>query len=150
MDNILSRYHCVDCGYMWFSLWDSACDDDCPCCGSGPYTPVEFIDVTQVFGGTKGNKEFYVGSIIEYHGEFESEKHFVFTSDIGNVDDVVKKIEHKWYSMETDELPIFDGNVYGLDDLGIHCCWSECKYQQLTPHEYKTMATYLPNATPQQ
>lgn len=44
----LNHYHCDDCGADWEDEWSCCCDDECPVCGSGDWSPVESDDVTFV------------------------------------------------------------------------------------------------------
>ena len=39
-------YHCTDCGTHWEDEWSCCCDDECPVCGSGDWSPYESEDLT--------------------------------------------------------------------------------------------------------
>ncbi len=41
-----NHYHCSDCGAEWEDEWSCCCDDECPNCGSGDWSPVESDDLT--------------------------------------------------------------------------------------------------------
>jgi hypothetical protein len=41
-------YHCTDCGTSWEDEWSCCCDDECPVCGSGDWSPYESEDLTEV------------------------------------------------------------------------------------------------------
>jgi hypothetical protein len=43
-----NHYHCGDCGTEWEDEWSCCCDDECPNCGSGDWSPVESEDLTEV------------------------------------------------------------------------------------------------------
>ena len=43
-----NHYHCGDCGTDWEDEWSCCCDDECPECGSGDWSPVESEDLTEV------------------------------------------------------------------------------------------------------
>ena len=43
-----NHYHCGDCGTDWEDEWSCCCDDECPNCGSGDWSPVESDDLTEV------------------------------------------------------------------------------------------------------
>ena len=43
-----NHYHCGDCGTDWEDEWSCGCDDECPNCGSGDWSPVESEDLTQI------------------------------------------------------------------------------------------------------
>lgn len=36
-----NQYRCPDCGTEWDDVWDCACDDDCPACGTRHISPFE-------------------------------------------------------------------------------------------------------------
>ena len=44
----VNHYHCGDCGADWDDEWSCCCDDECPNCGSGDWSPVESDDLTFV------------------------------------------------------------------------------------------------------
>lgn len=44
----LNHYHCGDCGTDWADEWSCGCDDECPNCGSGDWSPVESEDLTEI------------------------------------------------------------------------------------------------------
>jgi hypothetical protein len=39
-------YSCTDCGTSWEDEWSCCCDDECPNCGSGDWSPYESEDLT--------------------------------------------------------------------------------------------------------
>lgn len=41
-----NHYHCGDCGTDWDDEWSCCCDDECPNCRSGDWSPVESDDLT--------------------------------------------------------------------------------------------------------
>ena len=41
-------YNCTDCGTSWEDEWSCCCDDECPECGSGDWSPYESEDLTEV------------------------------------------------------------------------------------------------------
>ena len=41
-------YHCTDCGASWEDEWSCGCDDECPVCGSGDWSPYESEGLTEV------------------------------------------------------------------------------------------------------
>ena len=43
-----NHYHCGDCGTDWEDEWSCCCDDECPACGSGDWSPEESEDLTEV------------------------------------------------------------------------------------------------------
>lgn len=50
-----NHYHCGDCDTDWEDEWSCCCDDECPICGSGDWSPVESEDLTEVVvSGTSG------------------------------------------------------------------------------------------------
>lgn len=44
----LNSYQCDDCGTSWEDEWSCCCDDECPNCGSGDWSPYESQDLTVV------------------------------------------------------------------------------------------------------
>lgn len=42
----VNRYCCTDCNTCWEDEWSCTCDDECPNCGSGDWSPVESEDLT--------------------------------------------------------------------------------------------------------
>lgn len=44
----VNHYHCGDCGADWEDEWSCCCDDECPNCGSGDWSPVDSEDLTEV------------------------------------------------------------------------------------------------------
>jgi len=42
----MNHYHCSDCDVSWNDYWDSACDDECPECGT-VYTPTESVKIVE-------------------------------------------------------------------------------------------------------
>ena len=40
----VNYYRCTKCGETWNDLWDSACDDECPECGT-VMTPYESEEI---------------------------------------------------------------------------------------------------------
>jgi hypothetical protein len=44
----VNHYHCDDCDTDWDDEWSCCCDDECPSCGSGDWSPVESDDLTFV------------------------------------------------------------------------------------------------------
>jgi hypothetical protein len=43
-----NKYVCGDCNTGWVDEWSCCCDDECPNCGSGDWSPVESEDLTEV------------------------------------------------------------------------------------------------------
>jgi hypothetical protein len=43
-----NHYHCGDCGTDWEDEWSCCCDDECPHCGSGDWSPVDSESLTEV------------------------------------------------------------------------------------------------------
>lgn len=43
----LNQYYCGDCGTDWEDEWSCCCDDECPACGSGDWSPVVSQDLTE-------------------------------------------------------------------------------------------------------
>lgn len=41
-------YHCTDCGTSWHDEWSCCCDDECPQCGSGDWSPWWIEDLTLI------------------------------------------------------------------------------------------------------
>jgi len=41
-----NHYHCGDCATDWEDEWSCCCDDECPVCGSGDWSPTESEDLT--------------------------------------------------------------------------------------------------------
>lgn len=54
----LNHYHCDDCGADWEDEWSCCCDDECPVCGSGDWSPVASDDLT--FAVTEDDEGFVV------------------------------------------------------------------------------------------
>ena len=44
----INHYHCTDCMTDWDDEWSCACDDECPNCGSGDWSPVSSDNLTFV------------------------------------------------------------------------------------------------------
>ena len=44
----LNHYYCGDCGTDWDDEWSCSCDDECPACGSGDWSPVTTEDLTEI------------------------------------------------------------------------------------------------------
>jgi hypothetical protein len=44
----LNHYHCGDCGTDWDDEWSCCCDDECPACGSGDWSPTQSEDLTEI------------------------------------------------------------------------------------------------------
>ena len=42
--NFHNFYRCKKCKTEWDDCWDSACDDECPKCGT-PYTPYKSVKI---------------------------------------------------------------------------------------------------------
>lgn len=55
----LNHYHCGDCGTDWDDEWSCCCDDECPNCRSGDWSPVESEDLTEVARAEAGHVEVY-------------------------------------------------------------------------------------------
>jgi hypothetical protein len=49
-----SHYHCGDCGTEWDDEWSCYCDDECPSCGSGDWSPVGSDDLTLAIEEAEG------------------------------------------------------------------------------------------------
>lgn len=49
-----NHYRCGDCGTDWDDEWSCCCDDECPTCGSGDWSPVSSEDLTFILE-TEGN-----------------------------------------------------------------------------------------------
>ncbi len=47
-------YQCPNCDHEWESLWDSACDDDCPVCGKRNVPPIHWMDVQKIRARLEG------------------------------------------------------------------------------------------------
>jgi len=43
-----NHYHCGDCSTDWEDEWSCCCDDECPNCGSGDWSPVQSEDLTEI------------------------------------------------------------------------------------------------------
>ncbi len=41
-----NHYHCGDCGTDWEDEWSCCCDDECPECGSGDWSPTKSDNLT--------------------------------------------------------------------------------------------------------
>ena len=41
-----NHYHCEKCGTDWADEWSCSCDDECPSCGSGDWSPGKSEDLT--------------------------------------------------------------------------------------------------------
>lgn len=50
-----NKYVCTDCGTGWVDEWSCCCDDECPNCGSGDWSPVESEDLTEVIEEVAGS-----------------------------------------------------------------------------------------------
>jgi hypothetical protein len=44
----LNHYQCDDCGTDWDDEWSCCCDDECPTCGSGDWSPYASEDLSVV------------------------------------------------------------------------------------------------------
>ncbi len=53
-----NHYHCGDCGTDWDDEWSCCCDDECPVCGSGDWSPVSSEDLTEIIDAA--DKQFLV------------------------------------------------------------------------------------------
>lgn len=49
-----NHYRCDECGTKWHDEWSCCCDDECPNCGSGDWSPYESDDLSEVVDETKG------------------------------------------------------------------------------------------------
>ena len=54
-----NHYHCGDCGTDWEDEWSCSCDDECPECGSGDWSPVESEDLTFLVEPEEGRFAIY-------------------------------------------------------------------------------------------
>jgi rubrerythrin len=45
---IRSFYRCPECDYEWDDTWDSACDDECPECGTKNISPYNHEDLEAI------------------------------------------------------------------------------------------------------
>jgi hypothetical protein len=62
-----NHYHCGDCGTDWEDEWSCCCDDECPNCGSGDWSPVECDDLTFLIEPEQGTFAVYVSPISAGH-----------------------------------------------------------------------------------
>lgn len=62
---VLSFY--AHCGQEWESIWDSACDDECPVCGAAisPY------DYHELYRATITTKDGQLSHVAEMYGDDE-------------------------------------------------------------------------------
>lgn len=51
----LNHYHCTDCGTGWSDEWSCCCDDECPSCGSGDWSPYDSDDLTEIVEESDGS-----------------------------------------------------------------------------------------------
>lgn len=58
-----NHYHCGDCGTDWEDEWSCSCDDECPECGSGDWSPVESEDLTFLVEPEEGRFAIYESPI---------------------------------------------------------------------------------------
>lgn len=64
----LNHYHCSDCDTSWDDEWSCCCDDECPVCGSGDWTPLdsEDLSVITICDGTEF-EVLYSGPEVQEH-----------------------------------------------------------------------------------
>ena len=55
-----NHYHCGDCGADWEDEWSCGCDDECPNCGSGDWSPADSDDLTFVIEAESDSFSVYV------------------------------------------------------------------------------------------
>jgi len=62
-----NHYRCGDCGAYWEDEWSCCCDDECPVCGSGDWSPLESDDLTFYVEEQDGAYAIYVSPITAEH-----------------------------------------------------------------------------------
>lgn len=53
----MNHYHCEECGCSWDDEWSCCCDDECPSCGSGDWSPEDSDDLTFLIVKEEGGYE---------------------------------------------------------------------------------------------